>query len=52
MVLDKIGLLYEPFLILDYDLRLALMILCKQHSFFILEIAYKLLAFTNFHSFG
>ena len=34
MIFDKIGLLYEPFLILVHDLRLVLMILCEQHSFF------------------
>ena len=51
MLLDKIGLLYEPFLILDHDLRLVLMILCEQHSFFSKQIACKLFAFTNFHPF-
>ena len=50
MLLDKIGLLYEHFLILDHDLKLVLMILCEQHSFFIMHITYKLSAFTNFHS--
>ena len=39
MLLDKIGLLYEPSLILVYDLRLVLMILCEQHSLF---LSYKL----------
>ena len=38
MLSDKIGLLYEPFLILVHDLRLVLMILCEQHSF----LSYKL----------
>ena len=52
MLLDYIGLLYEPSLILAHDLRLVLMILCEQDSFFMIQIAYKLLAFTNFHSFG
>ena len=52
MLLDKTGLLCEPSLILVHDLRLVLMILCEQHSFFIIQIAYKLLAFTNFLSFG
>ena len=33
MFYDKIGLLYEPFLILVHDLRLLLMILCGQHCF-------------------
>ena len=33
MPLDKIGLLYEPFLILNHDLRLVLMFLCEQDSF-------------------
>ena len=34
MLLDKIGLLYEPYLILTHDLRIVLMILFEQHSFF------------------
>ena len=34
MPLDKIGLLSEPSLILAHDLRLVLMILREQHSFF------------------
>ena len=38
MLFDKIGLLYEPFLILAHDLRLVLMILCEQYSF----LSYKL----------
>ena len=52
MLLDKIGLLYEPSLILVHDLRLVLMILCEQPSLLIIQIACKLLAFTSFHSFG
>ena len=34
MLLNKIELLYEPSLILDHELKPALMILCEQHSFF------------------
>ena len=33
MLLDYIGLLYEPFLILTHELRLILMILSERHSF-------------------
>ena len=52
MLLNKIGLLFEPSLISVHDLRLVLIILCEQHNFVYLPVAYKLLAFTNFHSFG
>ena len=34
MLFDKTGLPYEPSLILVHDLRLVLMILYEQHSFF------------------
>ena len=50
MLLDKKQLLYEPFLVLDRALMLVLKLLCE-HRFFIVQIAYKLVAFINFHSF-
>ena len=33
MLLDKIGLRYEPFLVLNHALTLVLKLLCEQHSF-------------------
>ena len=42
MRLDRKQLLYELFLVLDHALMLVLVILCGQHSSFIVQIAYKL----------
>ena len=39
------------FSILVHDRTLVLKILCEQHRYFIIQIAYKLNAFINFHCF-
>ena len=51
MLLDEKQLLYETFLVLNHALMLVLKLLSEQHSLFIVQIAYKLVALINFHSF-
>ena len=49
MLLDKKQLLYEPFLVLDRVLMLALCSVCGQHSSFIILHTQKLFVSINFH---
>ena len=51
MLLDRKQLLYELFLVLDHALMLVLVILCGQHSSFIVQIAYTFVGPINSHSF-